>query len=144
MQKFRQHRTQLLVATDVAARGLDVDELTHVINYGLPDDVENYTHRSGRTGRAGKRGTSISIIHLRERGKVRIIEKVIIGQERTVRNGNARADDPVDQVQILQHQGVLIISHVEHLLYATQLFLASTSLQRRISSRHRYSLHMPM
>lgn len=77
MQKFRQHRTQLLVATDVAARGLDVEELTHVINYGLPDDVENYTHRSGRTGRAGKRGTSISIIHLREKHKVRIIEKVI-------------------------------------------------------------------
>lgn len=77
MQKFRQHRTQFLVATDVAARGLDVEDLTHVINYGLPDDVENYTHRSGRTGRAGKRGTSISIIHLRERGKVRIIEKVI-------------------------------------------------------------------
>lgn len=77
MQKFRQHHTQLLVATDVAARGLDVDDLTHVINYGLPDDVENYTHRSGRTGRAGKRGTSISIIHLREKGKVRIIEKVI-------------------------------------------------------------------
>ncbi len=77
MQKFRQHRTQLLIATDVAARGLDVEDLTHVINYGLPDDVENYTHRSGRTGRAGKRGTSISIIHLREKGKVRIIEKVI-------------------------------------------------------------------
>ena len=77
MQKFRQHRTQLLVATDVAARGLDVEELTHVINYGLPDDVENYTHRSGRTGRAGKRGTSISIIHLREKHKVRVIEKVI-------------------------------------------------------------------
>lgn len=77
MQKFRQHRTQLLVATDVAARGLDVEDLTHVINYGLPDDVENYTHRSGRTGRAGKRGTSISIIHLRERSRVRIIEKVI-------------------------------------------------------------------
>lgn len=77
MQKFRQHHTQLLVATDVAARGLDVEDLTHVINYGLPDDVENYTHRSGRTGRAGKRGTSISIIHLREKGKVKIIEKVI-------------------------------------------------------------------
>lgn len=77
MQKFRQHRTQLLVATDIAARGLDVNELTHVINYGLPDDVENYTHRSGRTGRAGKRGTSISIIHVREKGKVRIIERVI-------------------------------------------------------------------
>ena len=77
MQKFRQHHTQLLVATDVAARGLDVEELTHVINYGLPDDVENYTHRSGRTGRAGKRGTSISIIHIREKHKVRVIEKVI-------------------------------------------------------------------
>ena len=77
MQKFRTHRTQLLVATDVAARGLDVNELTHVINYGLPDDVENYTHRSGRTGRAGKRGTSISIIHLREKWKVRVIERVI-------------------------------------------------------------------
>lgn len=77
MQKFRTHRTQLLIATDVAARGLDVDELTHVINYGLPEDVENYTHRSGRTGRAGRRGTSISIIHMREKGRVRIIEKVV-------------------------------------------------------------------
>lgn len=77
MQKFRQHTIQLLVATDVAARGLDVDDLTHVINYGLPDDVENYTHRSGRTGRAGKKGTSISIIHSREKSKVRNIEKII-------------------------------------------------------------------
>ena len=77
MQKFRQHLVQLLVATDVAARGLDVDDLTHVINYGLPDDVENYTHRSGRTGRAGKKGTSISIIHSREKSKVKAIEKVI-------------------------------------------------------------------
>ncbi len=77
MQKFRQHLTQLLVATDVAARGLDVDDLTHVINYGLPDDIESYTHRSGRTGRAGKKGTSISIIHSRERGKMRAIEKTI-------------------------------------------------------------------
>ena len=77
MQKFRQHLTQLLVATDVAARGLDVDDLTHVINYGLPDDVENYTHRSGRTGRAGKKGTSISIVHSREKHKIRRIEKEI-------------------------------------------------------------------
>lgn len=77
MQKFRQHLTQLLVATDVAARGLDVDDLTHVINYGLPDDIESYTHRSGRTGRAGKNGTSIAIVHTRERGKMRAIEKVI-------------------------------------------------------------------
>ena len=77
MQKFRQHRVQLLVATDVAARGLDVDELTHVINYGLPDDIESYTHRSGRTGRAGRSGTSISIIHVKEKGKVRAIENQI-------------------------------------------------------------------
>lgn len=77
MQRFRQHRTQLLVATDVAARGLDVNDLTHVINYGLPDDVEYYTHRSGRTGRAGKKGTSISIVHVREKHKIRQIEQVI-------------------------------------------------------------------
>ncbi len=77
MQKFRQHLTQLLVATDVAARGLDVDDLTHVINYGLPDDIENYTHRSGRTGRAGKKGTSISIVHVKEKHKIRNIEKEI-------------------------------------------------------------------
>ena len=77
MQKFRQHLTQLLVATDVAARGLDVDDLTHVINYGLPDDIENYTHRSGRTGRAGKKGTSISIVHTREQKKIKAIEKEI-------------------------------------------------------------------
>ena len=77
MQKFRQHLTQLLVATDVAARGLDVDDLTHVINFGLPDDIENYTHRSGRTGRAGKKGTSISIVHSKEKHKIRNIEKEI-------------------------------------------------------------------
>lgn len=77
MQKFRQHLTQLLVATDVAARGLDVDDLTHVINFGLPDDIENYTHRSGRTGRAGKKGTSISIVHSKEKHKIRGIEKEI-------------------------------------------------------------------
>ncbi len=77
MQKFRQHHLQLLVATDVAARGLDVNDLTHVINYGLPDDTESYTHRSGRTGRAGKTGISIAIINLREKGKMREIERII-------------------------------------------------------------------
>jgi ATP-dependent RNA helicase DeaD len=77
MQKFRLRNVQLLVATDVAARGLDVDDLTHIINYGLPDDVESYTHRSGRTGRAGKTGTSIAIIHLREKHKIKAIEKII-------------------------------------------------------------------
>lgn len=77
MKKFRDHVTQLLVATDVAARGLDVDDLTHVINYGLPDDPAVYTHRSGRTGRANKTGVSVAIIHSRERGKLREIEKKI-------------------------------------------------------------------
>lgn len=77
MQKFRIRNLQLLVATDVAARGLDVDDLTHIINYGLPDDTESYTHRSGRTGRAGKTGTSIAIINLREKGKMREIERII-------------------------------------------------------------------
>ena len=80
MKKFRDHVTQLLVATDVAARGLDVDDLTHVINYGLPDDVAVYTHRSGRTGRANKTGVSVAIIHSREKHKLRDIEK-IIGKE---------------------------------------------------------------
>ena len=77
MQKFRQRHLQLLVATDVAARGLDVNDLTHVINYGLPDDTESYTHRSGRTGRAGKTGISIAIINLREKGKLKQIERII-------------------------------------------------------------------
>ena len=77
MQKFRQRHLQLLVATDVAARGLDVNDLTHVINYALPDDTESYTHRSGRTGRAGKTGISIAIINLREKGKMREIERII-------------------------------------------------------------------
>lgn len=77
MQKFRLRHLQLLIATDVAARGLDVTDLTHVINYGLPDDIETYTHRSGRTGRAGKSGISVSIVHSREKGKIRAIEKII-------------------------------------------------------------------
>ena len=77
MKKFHDHVTQLLVATDVAARGLDVNDLTHVINFGLPDDVAVYTHRSGRTGRANKTGVSIAIIHGKEKGKIRQIEKII-------------------------------------------------------------------
>jgi ATP-dependent RNA helicase DeaD len=77
MQKFRIKNLQLLVATDVAARGLDVDDLTHVINYSLPDDTEVYTHRSGRTGRAGKTGISISLVHLRERHNLQQIERMV-------------------------------------------------------------------
>lgn len=76
MQKFRIRNLQLLVATDVAARGLDVNDLTHVIHYGLPDDIESYTHRSGRTARAGKMGISIAICHSRERSRLRDIERI--------------------------------------------------------------------
>jgi len=75
MGRFRKHQLQLLVATDVAARGLDVNDLTHVINYNLPDDSEIYIHRSGRTGRAGKSGISIAIVHTREARKIKEIEK---------------------------------------------------------------------
>lgn len=77
MRKFRDRVITLLVATDVAARGLDVDNLTHVINYGLPDDTAVYTHRSGRTGRAGKTGISVAIVHSREKGRMREIERII-------------------------------------------------------------------
>ena len=77
MKKFRERNLQLLVATDVAARGLDVNDLTHVINYGIPDDIATYTHRSGRTGRAGKTGVSVAIIHSKEKSKLRLIEKRI-------------------------------------------------------------------
>lgn len=77
MQKFRIRNLQLLVATDVAARGLDVSDLTHVINYNLPDDVEIYTHRSGRTGRANKKGVSVSIIHSKEKFKIKDIERML-------------------------------------------------------------------
>lgn len=80
MQKFRSHTLQMLVATDVAARGLDVEGLTHIINYNLPEEAEQYLHRSGRTGRAGKSGISIAIINLKEKYKIKKIEK-IIGQK---------------------------------------------------------------
>jgi len=77
MKRYRDRSLQLLIATDVAARGIDVNNVTHVINYSLPDEIENYTHRSGRTARAGKTGVSISIIHSKELGKIRQIERVI-------------------------------------------------------------------
>ncbi|WP_339662176.1 DEAD/DEAH box helicase [uncultured Polaribacter sp.] len=77
MGKFRSKTIQILVATDVAARGLDVNELTHVLNHKLPDQIENYTHRSGRTGRAGNIGISIVLVNGKEKGKLRAIEKII-------------------------------------------------------------------
>lgn len=77
MRQYRDRSIQLLIATDVAARGIDVNDVTHVINYSLPDEIENYTHRSGRTARAGKTGTSMALITMKELGKIRQIEKVI-------------------------------------------------------------------
>ncbi len=77
MKKFREKHLNMLVATDVAARGIDVNDLTHVVNYNLPDDTDNYIHRSGRTGRAGKDGVSISIINMKEKGRIRLLEKQI-------------------------------------------------------------------
>lgn len=77
MKRYRSRSLQMLVATDVAARGIDVNDVTHVINYNLPDEIENYTHRSGRTARAGKQGVSIAIINMKEVGKIRIIERII-------------------------------------------------------------------
>jgi len=77
MDRFRKKDIQILVATDVAARGLDIDNITHVLNYNLPDDIENYTHRSGRTARAGRKGQSIVLINTRENYKIRSIEKQI-------------------------------------------------------------------
>lgn len=77
MDRFRERSIQLLVATDVAARGIDVDNITHVINYNLPDDIENYTHRSGRTARAGKQGKSLVLINTRENFKIKAIERQI-------------------------------------------------------------------
>ena len=77
MDHFRKRSLQLLVATDVAARGIDVKELTHIINYNLPDDIETYVHRSGRTGRADQRGICLSLINLREKSKIKRIEKIV-------------------------------------------------------------------
>jgi ATP-dependent RNA helicase DeaD len=77
MKRFRSRQVQMLVATDVAARGIDVDDVTHVINYNLPDESENYTHRSGRTARAGKHGISVVILNLKEVGRIREIERIV-------------------------------------------------------------------
>ena len=77
MKSFRNKQIQMLVATDVAARGIDVDDITHVINYQLPDEIETYTHRSGRTGRAGKTGISMVIVSKSEVRKIKSIERII-------------------------------------------------------------------
>ena len=113
MKKFRARELQMLVATDVAARGLDVNDLTHVINYSLPDDLGSYTHRSGRTGRAGKTGVSIALINMREHNKVKHIEKQLGRKfvQRSVPTGvdicQARLAGLVDRLSVDPEPGVI-------------------------------------
>lgn len=106
MGKFRKRQLQLLIATDVAARGLDVNDLTHVINYNLPDEIQNYVHRSGRTGRAGKKGVSIAIVHSREGRKIRDIERSagIRFQRETVPTGR----------EVCQKQLIALVDKIEN------------------------------
>ena len=106
MDHFRKRSLQLLVATDVAARGIDVKELTHIINYNLPDDIETYVHRSGRTGRADKRGICISLINLREKGKIKRIEKIV---GRPFERGMIPTGKEVCEKQLFNH-----IDRIEH------------------------------
>ena len=121
MKKFRDHRLQLLVATDVAARGLDINDLTHVIHYAIPDDFNTYTHRSGRTGRAGKTGTSIAIIHNREQFKIERFEKVL-GQKlelRPVPTGHEVSRqcliNMAEQVRDVQNDNSLLDKYLEEM-----------------------------
>jgi ATP-dependent RNA helicase DeaD len=106
MDHFRKRSLQLLVATDVAARGIDVKELTHIINYNLPDDIETYVHRSGRTGRADKRGICISLVHLREKHKIKQIEKIV---GRPIERAMIPTGKEVCEKQLFNH-----IDRIEH------------------------------
>ncbi len=106
MTRFRHRNLQVLVATDVAARGLDVDDLTHVINYQLPDDPEVYVHRSGRTGRAGKSGISLAIIHSREQHRIRKLEKMI---QKTFEHGMVPNGQQVCEKQLFH-----LVDRMEH------------------------------
>ena len=110
MQKFRRRNLQLLVATDVAARGLDVQDLSHVINYNLPDDIANYTHRSGRTGRAGKSGTSIVIVHMRERHRIAEIEQKL---KRRFEQGILPSGEEICALKLNHRIAALLASEVD-------------------------------
>ncbi len=127
MNKFRRRNLQLLVATDVAARGLDVKDLSHVINYNLPDDIASYTHRSGRTGRAGKEGISIAIVHLREKYRIREIEKRL---QRKFEMGQIPTGQDICQTRMLHYldnlkEQKIEASHIEPFLPAIMENLAS-------------------
>ena len=139
MNKFRNKNLQFLVATDVAARGLDIDDITHVINYSLPDDVESYTHRSGRTGRVGKSGTSISIINLREQGKVTQFERAINKQfeKRTLPSGDVICEkqllnfvDKIEKVKVNDEE----IEHLLPAIYRKLDWLEKEDIIKRIVS----------
>jgi ATP-dependent RNA helicase DeaD len=110
MKRFRERSIQVLVATDVAARGIDVSDITHVINYNLPDDIENYTHRSGRTARAGKKGESLVLVNTREMGKIRQIERVI---RTTFTVGHVPNAKEICEVQLLQMADKVISAEVK-------------------------------
>ena len=121
MKKFRERHLQILVATDVAARGLDVNDLSHVINYNLPDEPNSYTHRSGRTGRAGKEGIAVTIIHMREHFKINRLEKMV-GKKFTRRAvptgeeiGRVRMINLAESVRDYETETGLIDNHIEEL-----------------------------
>ena len=139
MGKFRNKNLQFLVATDVAARGLDIDDITHVINYSLPDDVESYTHRSGRTGRVGKNGTSISIIHLKEQGKINQFERAINKkfEKRTLPTGDVICEkqlmnlvDKIEKVKVNDEQ----INHLLPSIFRKLDWLEKEDIIKRIVS----------
>ncbi len=139
MNKFRNKNLQFLVATDVAARGLDIDDITHVINYGLPDDVESYTHRSGRTGRVGKNGTSISIIHLKEQGKIAQFERAINKkfEKRTLPSGDVICEkqlfnfvDKIEKVKVNDEE----INHLLPSVFRKLEWLEKEDIIKRIVS----------
>jgi ATP-dependent RNA helicase DeaD len=139
MQKFRIRHVQLLVATDVAARGLDVSDLTHVINYNLPDDTEVYTHRSGRTGRANKKGISVSIIHSREKFKIKDLERMLkkTFEQQPIPNGLEVCKkqlfhliDRMQQVEINEEQ---IAPYIDQIVNQLE-YLGKTELLKRFVS----------
>jgi ATP-dependent RNA helicase DeaD len=118
MGRFRTKALQLLIATDVAARGIDVDGITHVINYELPDDIEVYTHRSGRTGRAGKTGICLSICHSRETFKIRTLEKMV---NATFHKLDIPSGKDVCRKQFFHFMDKLISTDISHGDYETYL-----------------------
>ncbi len=110
MKRFRTKGIQILVATDVAARGIDVDDITHVINYNLPDEIENYTHRSGRTARAGKHGESLVLINTREGHKIKAIERKI---RTTFTQGNIPGPKEICEIQLMKLVDKVITTEVK-------------------------------